>query len=52
MSSLKTILFLVAFAVIMGAVFHVKGFKISHGIWIGAGLVLVANFIPESQTTA
>ena len=44
-------MFLAALAVIMGAVFNVKGLKISHGIWIGAGLVLVASVIPDSQSS-
>lgn len=52
MSNLKTIMFLAGLAVVLAAVFNVKGLKISHGIWIGAGLVLVANLIPESNQTA
>lgn len=52
MSSLKTIVLLAGFAVVMAAVFNVKGLKLSHGIWIGAGLVLVGSLIPENQQTA
>lgn len=52
MSSLKTLAFIAGFVVILAAVFNVKGLKISHGIWIGAGLVVIGNLIPETTTGA
>lgn len=52
MSSLKTIVFVAAIAVAMAGFFKVGGLKFSNGILIGGALVLVANFLPESQPAA
>ena len=49
MSSLKTILLIAAFVVLMAGVFNVGGLKMWTGIWIAAALSVTGNLIPEAE---
>jgi hypothetical protein len=52
MSSLKTILLIAAFVVLMAGAFNVGGLKMWNGIWIAAALAVAGNLIPETQQQA
>lgn len=51
-SSLKTIVLLAAFAVVLAGVFKFGGLKMSHGILIGGALLIAGNLIPETTQTS
>jgi hypothetical protein len=52
LSSLKTIILLAGLAVALAGFFKVGGLKLSHGIFIGIGLVIAGNLIPDTQQTS